>query len=167
MMGASTPHIYLSSLAFIPSSSPLHDRYLKHCPGVVKFVPDLSSPVRWLLVLLEMRESSPVLSTKYSPDGKYIVSGSHDSTIHVWDAQTGRLVASPSEGHTYAVRSVRFSSDGKFIVSGSYDRAIRVWDAHTTRLVTGPLQGHTHAVLSVGFSPNGKFIVSGSLDSTI
>ena len=29
----------------------------------------------------------------YSPDGKHIVSGSCDSTVKVWDAQTGKEVS--------------------------------------------------------------------------
>jgi WD40 repeat protein len=33
-----------------------------------------------------------VTSVAYSPDGKHIVSGSFDSTVKIWDAQTGKEV---------------------------------------------------------------------------
>ena len=36
--------------------------------------------------------SAAVNSVAYSPDGKQIVSGSDDSTVKVWDAQTGEEV---------------------------------------------------------------------------
>jgi WD40 repeat protein len=167
MMGISTPHIYLSSLAFIPPGSPLHKMYLRQYPGVIKVTPDVSSPIRWPSVLLEIKEPSFVLSTQYSRDGKLIVSGSDDRTIRVWDAHTARIVAGPFEGHTGEVSSVEFSPDGKFIVSGSDDRTIRVWHARIAQLAAGPFKGYTRWVSSVGFSPNGKLIVSGSPDSTV
>ena len=40
-----------------------------------------------------------VNSVAYSPDGKHLVSGSHDNTVKVWDAQTRKdvnvLLSSP------------------------------------------------------------------------
>ena len=37
--------------------------------------------------------SDYVKSVAYSPDGKHIVSGSEDSTVKVWDSQTGKEVS--------------------------------------------------------------------------
>ena len=81
--------------------------------------------------------SQPVTSVEFSPDGRRIVSGSHDKTLKIWDAETGQQTLSLS-GHTNAVTSVAFSLDGRRIVSGSWDQTLKVWDA-TTR----PLDGHT------------------------
>jgi WD40 repeat protein len=50
-------------------------------------------------------------------------------TIHIWNAETGDLMAGPLEGHSNLVNSVIYSPDGKHIVSGSEDRTIRVWNA--------------------------------------
>jgi WD40 repeat protein len=85
-----------------------------------------------------------VTSVAFSADGKYIVSGSWDKTIRMWDAQTGKLVSDPFEGHTNSVTSVAFSADGKYIVSGSWDKTIRMWDAQTGKLVSDPFEGHTN-----------------------
>ena len=43
--------------------------------------------------------SDVVTSVAFSPDGKKIVSGSEDMTIRVWDAETGKEIIPPLEGH--------------------------------------------------------------------
>ena len=70
-----------------------------------------------------------MISVAYSPDGSYIISGSNDRTIRIWDAKTGASVGKPLEGHTDSVRSVAYSSNGQRIVSGSSDGTIRVWES--------------------------------------
>ena len=52
-----------------------------------------------------------VNSVAFSPDGRRIVSGSYDTTIKVWDAETGREIRT-LEGHFAGVNSVAFSPDG-------------------------------------------------------
>ena len=47
-----------------------------------------------------------VRSVAYSPDGRYIVSGSDDRTIRIWDALTQRQIGNPLTGHTNSVISV-------------------------------------------------------------
>ncbi|MBR5013781.1 MAG: PD40 domain-containing protein [Bacteroidales bacterium] len=67
-------------------------------------------------------------SVSFSPDGRYIVSGSYDRTIRIWDVSTGVEVRPALEEHTASVTSVSFSPDGRYIVSGSFDKIIRRWD---------------------------------------
>ena len=106
-----------------------------------------------------------VNSVAYSPDGKYIVSGSRDKTIKVWNAQTYRAVATLT-GHDGYVSSVLYSPNGKYIISGNDDTTIKVWDATTYKEVA-TLTGHDEWVNSVACSPDGRYIVSGSSDHTI
>jgi WD40 repeat protein len=106
-------------------------------------------------------------SVAFSPDGKRIVSGSWETTLHLWNAQTGKLIGQPLQGHTDVVTSVAFSLDGERIVSGSGDKTIRLWDAQTGQPIGQPLKGHTAKVTEVTFSPDGKRIVSGSEDKTL
>ncbi|MFP6618289.1 MAG: hypothetical protein VB877_03005, partial [Pirellulaceae bacterium] len=67
-----------------------------------------------------------VSSVAFSPDGKQIVSGSADSTLIIWDAESGQKVRTLN-GHNNTVLSVAFSPDGKQIVSGSLDKTLRLW----------------------------------------
>jgi hypothetical protein len=106
-----------------------------------------------------------VASVAWSPDGRYLASGSRDDTVRVWDAANGQLLRTLA-GHTDWVRSVAWSPDGRFLASGSDDRTVRVWDAADGRLLR-TLEGHTSKVWSVAWSPDGRYLASGSTDDTI
>jgi WD40 repeat protein len=108
-----------------------------------------------------------VRSATFSHDGKYIVSGSEDRTIRIWDARTGNPTLPPFKSHTDMVSSISVSLDGRRIASGSIDKTIMVWDATNGQVIAGPFQGHTNTVFSVAFSPDDKQVVSGSADKTI
>jgi WD40 repeat protein len=56
--------------------------------------------------------SDKVYCAAFSPDGKYISSGSKDCTVCVWDVQTGNLALGPLQMHTNSVYCVAFSPDG-------------------------------------------------------
>jgi WD40 repeat protein len=64
--------------------------------------------------------SSAVLSVAFSPDGKYLASGSLDNTVKLWSVGSQKEVTT-LEGHYNVVTSVAFSPDGKYLVSGSWD----------------------------------------------
>jgi WD40 repeat protein len=122
--------------------------------------PTLTSPQSGLTQTpkLTLRgHSSSVCCATFSPDGKYIVSGSNDRTIIVWDAQTGNPALGPLKMHASTVSCVAFSPDGKQIVSGSSDNTVLVWDAAMGKVVKGVFKGHSKAI---SFSPNGKQIAS-------
>jgi hypothetical protein len=99
-----------------------------------------------------------VLSVAYSPDGKYIASGSGDKTVKLWDAVTGTEIAT-LQGHSNRIYSVAFGLHGRWLVSGSADRTAKIWDV-TNRLENNTLCGHKGTVWSVGLSPDGKRITT-------
>ncbi len=108
-----------------------------------------------------------VRSVAYSPNGRYIVSGSSDGTLRAWDANTGEPIGKLMLGHTDSINSVAISPDSKLIVSGSSDGTLRVWDANSGEPKGRPMIKHTDSVESVDISPDGQYIVSGSQDNTL
>jgi WD40 repeat protein len=65
----------------------------------------------------------------FSPDGHRIASASADTTVRVWNADTGQQIGAPLTGHTNWVDGVAFSPDGHRIASASSDKTIRLWPA--------------------------------------
>lgn len=113
-----------------------------------------------LLKLLEGHTDS-VISVNFSPDGSFIVSGSHDMTVRIWDTESGELVAGPFDGHVDRVYSATFSRDGTRIVVGG-ESGIAVLDAESGSIAVGPLKDG--CIRSAAISPDGKHIISTSFD---
>ena len=106
-----------------------------------------------------------VRTLTFSSDGTFLVSGSDDKTVILWDVQTGGVIKT-FHGHTDAVVSVSISLDYITIASGSPDKTICLWNTQTggchctINLYSG--------VCSVSFSPtNSKLIMSASSDHAI
>jgi WD40 repeat protein/class 3 adenylate cyclase len=99
--------------------------------------------------------TSSVWSVAYSPDARYILSGSRDKTARLWDAATGQQLQVFS-GHTDALNEygVAFSPDERYVATASGDGTARLWDAHTGKQLYS-LTG-TGGPNSVAFSPDGK-----------
>jgi len=91
-----------------------------------------------------------VRSLVFLPGGASLVSGSCDSTIKLWDMQTGGVIKT-FQGHTSMVASVSISADCTTIASGSLDKTIRLWDIQTGEC--HHIIGQNHFVNYVCFSP--------------
>ncbi len=100
----------------------------------------------------------------FSPDGRRVVTASHDDLARIWDAATGQQLL-VLRGHTDAVTSAEFSSDGRRIVTSAIDGSARVWDS-STGLELLALRGQGDHVNTATFSLDGRFILTSSDDKS-
>ncbi len=107
-----------------------------------------------------------VNSVVFSPDGKYLFSGSWDKTIIQWDVASQKAIER-FVGHNDLIYTIAVSADGNMLASGSSDKTIILWDIATHQPIGQPLTLHNAEVISVAFSDNDRTLVSTSWDDTI
>ncbi|KAF8642466.1 hypothetical protein AX16_009467 [Volvariella volvacea WC 439] len=105
----------------------------------------------------------------FHPIFSIIATASEDSSIKIWDWETGELERTLT-GHTRDVKDVDFHPQGTYLVSASSDLTIKLWDTSAwdqRGYSAQSLHGHDHTISSARFLNNGDFVVSASRDKTI
>lgn len=94
-------------------------------------------------------------------DDQILATGSYDSTIKIWDIETGEEIRT-LRGHTSGIRALQF--DDTKLISGSLDCTLKVWNWRTGECIS-TYQGHTEGVVALNFSDN--LLASGSIDQSV
>jgi WD40 repeat protein len=95
-----------------------------------------------------------------SVDGKYLVTGTENGSLSLWDSRTLNLVKKVYNAHLGKITSIGFSPDGKYIISAGEDRTERFWEAGSMKMIGEPLRLHEYKVERVTFCDEGRRIFS-------
>ncbi len=106
--------------------------------------------------------NSRVRTMTIDPNGQFLVSGSDDQRITLWDIETGQML-SVLQGHSSRVWSVAITPDARRMVSVSEDETLRVWDTQSGACHQ-VLRGSISLLKALAFSPDGQLLISGSED---
>lgn len=117
-----------------------------------------------------------VASAHFSPDGRWIVTGSWDHSAKIWNVETGHAVLKLGEVHKGFVNSARFSPDGRYVLTASDDGTAILWQVELpadnnpemtpSASVVRTFTGHTDRVRFATFTPNGDGVLTTSDDKT-
>ncbi len=110
--------------------------------------------------VIRLDYKSTILAYALSPDGIRLLTASDDTTVRLWDEETGRCLR-VLKGHTNSVSSVAWSPDQRYALSAANDNTLRLWDVETGRCLR-VLKGHTNRALSVAWSLDQRHALSGS-----
>ncbi|KXN75048.1 dynein regulator [Conidiobolus coronatus NRRL 28638] len=122
------------------------------------FVPTQAYPHIYALTGIK-----PPTRESNSTPGQFILSGSRDKTIKLWDF-SGNLLHT-FIGHDNWVRELLIHPNGKYLLSCSDDKTIRTWELATGRCNRN-FEGHEHFITSIAFNQNAPFVASGSTDQS-
>ncbi len=107
-----------------------------------------------------LRHGMEVTAVAFSPEGRFLATGSSDRTVRLWDLANGREAKSYAN-HSQQVNVVAFSPDGKTVASGGVEPDVHLWSTETGKALK-TLAGPGTYVTSLAFAADGKTIAIGS-----
>ena len=113
-------------------------------------------------LVLQSGHSDSVNALAFTPDSHYLISGSHDHSIRLWDLRVLRQVRVLGH-HTREVNVLAMCPDGRCVVSGGNDVGLHLWELPSGKLLRS-FSGHTESIKSLAVTSGGRYLISGSGD---
>uniref|UniRef100_A0A182Y4T1 Katanin p80 WD40 repeat-containing subunit B1 n=2 Tax=Anopheles stephensi TaxID=30069 RepID=A0A182Y4T1_ANOST len=101
----------------------------------------------------------------YPYSDTYLVSGSNDTSIRLWDVRD-KVCIKRYRGHMSHVNSVKFSPDGSWIASAGAEGSVIIWDIRMSKLFMEFTERQTPATC-VKYHPTDLLMAAGRSDGTV
>jgi WD40 repeat protein len=117
----------INALAWASSNLPTTNIALASDDGNVRVI-DITTPATNRVIDTYPTSKEPVLSLAWSPDSSYLVAGSADSTVHVFNTSPNPAPPFVFSQHTGSVTAIAWTASQSYIISGSSDMQVLIWD---------------------------------------
>lgn len=124
-------------------------------------------------------QRGPLNSVAFSEDGRMAAGAGIDTTVCLWDCQSGQLLQT-LYGHTNEINCVAFQPGGALLASGDTDGIVLIWSIAGRKHVSDQTTGHVAApaplvriaanarcVNKLAFSPDGRLLAVGGAESVV
>ena len=112
-----------------------------------------------------------VFTTRYTQDGRFLISGSRDAHLKIWDVENKYQLYESIVAHMYAINHLDFSPDGKYFATCSMDKSVKVWDLSSWQLIKvidkARHAGHGNSVNKLVWSSYENLLISAGDDRMI
>ncbi len=109
-------------------------------------------------IFVQLGHTENVTSVAFTSDGAYLVSGSEDRTVKIWESATGKEIRTLH--HEGIVTAIALSPDNKKVLAGDEKGNITIWETATGKLLGKLVIKGLGKIYSLSFSPNGRHAVA-------
>ena len=121
--------------------------------------------------IIKNAHQNSVFSLRYSPDGRYLLSGGRDAYLRIWTVENGYQEAPTQPAHLFTVNDIVFHPTEPIFATASRDKTIKIWDANSFALlkVIDIIRhaGHLKSVNRLLWSPYQNTLISCSDDRSL
>ena len=104
-----------------------------------------------------------------TPNGRFVVTGCHDSSIRVWDTLYGKCIKEINP-EAYPVTQICITPDCRLAIASTHDGKLngilQLWNLETGNCLQ-IFKGHVSRISSVDITPDGSIAVSSGSDKTL
>ncbi|KAL0491830.1 WD repeat-containing protein [Acrasis kona] len=119
-------------------------------------------------------EAAPAWTLDFSPDGRFIATGSqvnkchrsaNTGSVNVYGVESGKIEQSFDIQKKTFILTVAYSPNGRYLAAGGQDGSVAIFDVATS--VKTSLEGHSMSVRSVAFTTDSERLLTASDDKHI